>query len=362
MSRLKKINQVRRKFMKMLTKNIGRSTTHSTYQNKDHIKNILINRPNARLGNLLLITPLLQEVSDTYPDCKIDVFVKGGLSPILFKNYKNIDQVITLPSKPFHQLPQYIATWFKLKKKSYDLVINVIPTSSSGRLSTKIARSKYKIFGELNHEFEDSQHLAKHPVYAFREFRNDFDSKKTPILDIKLNKEELIIGKNILDNLVGNNKPTICIFTYATGDKCYSKEWWEEMYRSLKVAFQEFNIIEVLPKENVSQISFQAKSFYSRDIREIAALISNTSLFLGADSGMMHLASAANTPTLGLFCITNPEKYAPYNSQSTFINTTEDTISDCIIKIKDILKKNDAQCTIEKPTKTKKKFIHSSIG
>ena len=58
---------------------IGHVESTKDYRNK--IKRILICRPNHRLGNLLLITPLIQEISETFPDCKIDLFVKGGIAP-----------------------------------------------------------------------------------------------------------------------------------------------------------------------------------------------------------------------------------------------------------------------------------------
>jgi ADP-heptose:LPS heptosyltransferase len=41
--------------------------------------------------------------------------------------------------------------------------------------------------------------------------------------------------------------------------------------------------------ENVSQIAFKSPTFYSKDIREIGAVIANTEIFIGADSGIMHL-------------------------------------------------------------------------
>ena len=68
---------------------------------KADIKRILICRPNHRLGNLLLITPLLQEVIETFPSAKIDLFVKGGIAPSLFLNYSNIGRIIQLPRRPF---------------------------------------------------------------------------------------------------------------------------------------------------------------------------------------------------------------------------------------------------------------------
>ena len=44
---------------------------------------------------------------------------------------------------------------------------------------------------------------------------------------------------------------------------------------------------------------------------EAAALLSRATLYVGNDSGLMHLAAAAGAPTLGLFGPTNAEEYAP---------------------------------------------------
>ncbi len=44
---------------------------------------------------------------------------------------------------------------------------------------------------------------------------------------------------------------------------------------------------------------------------QVAACLSRTALFIGNDSGLMHLAAATGTPTLGLFGPTSAEEYAP---------------------------------------------------
>src|SRR5680860_1107382 len=110
MNILKNINVVRRNLMHRMTKNITGSTMDQNLQmiNKDAIKSVLICRPNHRLGNQLLITPLVQEVTDTFPNCKIDLFVKGNVAPIIFENYENIDSIIKLPKKHFNDLLPYI--------------------------------------------------------------------------------------------------------------------------------------------------------------------------------------------------------------------------------------------------------------
>lgn len=345
MAKLKKLNVFRRKLMRLLTRNVGPSKTYIKGDSEIAINRILINRPNGRLGNLLLITPLVKEVSETFPNSKIDLFVKGNLAPILFENYENVDHYIILPGKPFKNLFQYAGTWIRLKKNSYDLVFNVIPTSSSGRLSTKVARSKNKSFGDLPQTFKDQYddyaHIAKYPVYSFRKYLNflGLETKDKPVyaLDLNMNPSEIEVGKRILDDLVKNDKKAICIFTYATGEKRLTEVWWTEMYEKLQSTFPDYNIVEVLPKENVSQIAFKAPTYYSREIREIGAFIHNSAVFIGADSGMMHLASAAGTPTVGLFSITNHEVYAPYNGNSIAINTNSCTTEECVLKIKNVL-------------------------
>ncbi|MDN3710364.1 hypothetical protein QW060_26425 [Myroides ceti] len=63
------------------------------------VKRVLISRPNNRLGNQLMMTPLVHEVIDTFPNCTIDLFVRGTLSPIIFENYKEVETIYNLPKK-----------------------------------------------------------------------------------------------------------------------------------------------------------------------------------------------------------------------------------------------------------------------
>lgn len=337
MSFLSNVNIYRRRLMRSLTQNIGKSESQSHLVfNKNDIKRILICRPNARLGNLLLITPLVQEVEEIFPNCKVDLFVKGYLAPVIFENYDSISKIIALPKKPFNNLWQYLNVWISITKEKYDLVINVDQGSSSGRLATKFSNSKYKFFGDFSAqsilENEDSNHIAKYPIYNFRDYLSKLGLEKRndtiAPLDIKLSADEIAEGKVILDSIVEDSKKTICIFTYATGSKCLSKSWWADFYANLKSEYQNYNIIEILPIENVSQIDFQAPVFYSKDIRKIGALMANTDLFIGADSGIMHLASAVKIPTLGLFSVSSQKKYEPYNKGSLGIDVNSSCKAD----------------------------------
>ena len=100
----------------------------------------------------------------------------------------------------------------------------------------------------------------------------------------------------------------------------------------------ELQMKEFLSIENISKINFQAPHFYSQDLREMAAIMHNTRVFIAADNGVMHLASAALTPCVGFFSVTNPNIYGPYGNGSVALHTDETNIDDWINAIDGIIK------------------------
>lgn len=340
----RRINDARRFVMHRVAEGIGKTNLSKGTIDSAQVKRILISRPNHRLGNQLLLTPLIQELCNRFPGCKIDLFVKGNAGPTIFQNYTAVDRIMKLERKPFNHLLNYLRGWTQLQKSTYDLVINVIYNSSSGRIAAQFARGRFKLFCEEDPEilkqFPDAVHMAQYPVYYLRKYLPGVsNSSPVPRVDLKLNETELRAGAAKLHEIVPNTRRSISIFTFATGDKMYDTAWWEKFYAALVEAFPNHNLVEVLPVENVSQLNFKAPSFYSKDIREICALIANTDVFIGADSGMMHLASASLTPTLGLFAVTKSELYAPYGGGSRAVNTQEMSIGQLIELTRSLLPK-----------------------
>jgi hypothetical protein len=126
-------------------------------------------------------------------------------------------------------------------------------------LLTQLANAKIKVFGEsyieLKNTFQDYKHISKAPIYNLRHYLNKLgfnnNDHELPLLDIKLSKAEISSGKTILDNIIKNDKKTICIYTNATGDKCYSEDWWEIFYSRLLKEYPNYNCIEMLLIENI---------------------------------------------------------------------------------------------------------------
>lgn len=347
----KRINDARRFVMHGLSRSIGKTNLSGGFIDPARVKRVLISRPNHRLGNQLLLTPLIQELSGCFPGCTIDLFVKGHAGPIIFQNYVEVDRIMKLERKPFNHFFNYLRGWTQLQKSSYDLVINVVHNSSSGRIAAQFARGRFKLFCEedpaILSQYPDAVHMAKYPVHYLRKYLPpDSEHRAVPRVNLKLSAGELRAGAAKLHEIVPGERKSISIFTYATGDKMYGTDWWAKCYVALLAAFPDHNIVEVLPVENVSQLNFKAPSFYSKDIREICAFIANTEVFIGADSGMMHLASASLTPTIGLFAVTKPDVYAPYGGGSQAVNTQETTIGQLIQTVRDVIGKQGEENNI----------------
>ena len=62
----------------------------------------------------------------------------------------------------------------------------------------------------------------------------------------------------------------------------------------------------VVPKERLIDLVGQA------DLLTAYACLGHARLFVGNDSGLMHLAAAAGTPTLGLFGPSDEQHYGPW--------------------------------------------------
>ena len=337
------INYLRRRINRFISKLFidNRSSDLDFNQNITQVKKILISRPNHRLGNNLLLTPLVKEVIDIFPNAEIHLFLMGNIGDLVFENYKEVTKIIKLPRKPFKNILNYYACWFSIFHHNYDLAINANRVSSSGKLAVKLSKSRYKFFNVFNKELsknKDYTHNAKNPIYNLRHhLKNQIERENytIPKLDFKLRDYEIQNGEKLLKSMFRQQKPVISIFTFATGNKCLSKDWWRELYSKIKNFEDNYNILEILPAENVSQIDFVAKTYYSRDIREIASVMSNVKIFIGADSGMMHLANSSNVTTIGLFNVTEPEFYGVYGKKNININTNDKDIDFIINSIRE---------------------------
>jgi len=74
-------------------------------------------------------------------------------------------------------------------------------------------------------------------------------------------------------------------------------------------------VIAALPRDRVVDLVGKV------DLLTAAAILRNAALFVGNDTGLMHVAAASGAPTLGLFGPSNVKEYAPWGPRAAYVRT-----------------------------------------
>jgi ADP-heptose:LPS heptosyltransferase len=305
------------------------------------IHRILVCRPNHRLGNMLLMTPLIAELERVYKGAEIDLVAEGTLAKDVFATFFSVRNVYCLPRRGFKHPASFLALIARIRKNRYDLVIDPCVGSGFSRALARIFRGRYKLgFGDaqrtsrgLTHVVPTTlapRHMAQRPVALVREYDVTAPDKGAafPPMDIRLTEEERTSGKAVVRQLLKDASSTragltIGIFADATGNKCYAAAWWQAFLTTLLVLAPQCRFVEIVPMHGRSMLDARWPSYYSSHIRRMAAVMSAMDLVISADCGVMHLAAASQVPTLGMFCVTDEKVYGPYGTRSGSLLTRD---------------------------------------
>lgn len=74
-------------------------------------------------------------------------------------------------------------------------------------------------------------------------------------------------------------------------------------------------VIQSIPEEQRSEI------FGTESLLTVMACLERADLYLGNDSGLMHMAAASGCPTIGLFGPSRDEHYRPYSKWGRAVRT-----------------------------------------
>ena len=126
--------------------------------------------------------------------------------------------------------------------------------------------------------------------------------------DLGLTPGELAVAEKALAPLHGQP-----FFAINVGGKLASKDWGEENWRrlidQLAQSLKSFALVAVGAQSDAAQSAAILRAWPGSSInlsgdlapRETAAVLRQARLFVGHDSGPMHLAATVGTPTVGLF-------------------------------------------------------------
>jgi heptosyltransferase-3 len=297
------------------------------------IYRVLVCRPNHRLGNAVLVSPLIAEIERLYPGAEIDIVTGGEAASALFANHFSVRQVVCLPRRIARHLLAAVLQLVALRRTTYDLAIDASIGSQSGRLLLGAMKARYKVGYSAAHQAGMPRHHAQRSVFLLRQAHACPDDAPYPALDMRVSSLEWRRGRQTVRQILGEeaggrSRTIVGVFANATGAKCYGEGWWTECLEGLQRLRPDLLFVDVLAEHGRSQLGGHYPSFYSRDIRKMGAVIASLDAFISADCGVMHLAAASGTPTFGLFAVTDPDKYAPYGNGSTAIATRDRTAED----------------------------------
>lgn len=306
------------------------------------IHRVLICRPNHRLGNAVLISALLAEVEALYPGAEIDLVSGGDAAQSLFGDRFLVRRVFSLPRKVARHLWSTIVLLRQLRSDSYDLAIDACNGSQSGRLLLAIVKARFKLgfpdastrTGSAWQGWSCSEHMGQRSVFLLRAaYAGEVEGPCTP-LNLRLSDTEVQQAKQALQAILhashqpATRRPVIGMFANATGAKRYGEDWWTRFVSALLVCQPDLLIVDLVAEHGRTQLGGNFASYYTRNLRRLASVIVNMDGFISADCGVMHLAAASGTPTLGLFSVTSSKKYGPYGPANAAIDTCDMTAAD----------------------------------
>jgi len=307
---------------------------------------ILICRVTHSLGNTLCTTPLLHELTKVYPGAEIDIVTRSPVAQEIFAWHPAVRRIVRLPAHGVFHLIDYARALRAVRSTYYDLIIDPCAKSGTDRIWAVAMRGRRKlgfVKGRLDRLLTNAVltvptvlHTAQRPLALLRSALGDSVGAPFPALTIGLSDAERHAGRRALAHVLDaqpRDRPIIGIFANATGTKRLPGEWWHAFLDKLEQRFADVAFVEFVPAFGQSMLSSRYPAYYTSDIRRMAATLSALSLFITADCGVMHLASAAGTPIAAFFAVTDPAEWGPYGPHDVILDAREkspDTLASMI--------------------------------
>ncbi len=271
------------------------------------MKRVLIISSN-RLGDAILSSGLNCHFKNKYKDSQI-TFVCGEAPYELFKYCKDIDIIIPFKKRKYslHWLILFMKIFFKSWEEVVDLRGSVI---------------SFFLFAKKKKIFQKNKSKSMHKV---EEITTNITGK---LVEPKIN----ISNFNFENKFRG--KKVICICPTANwSPKIWPEENFLRLIKRLTLINKFKNYIFVLigPKEEEHKInkllSVKNKKIFNMfgkfSLVEILLFLKECRLFIGNDSGLMHLSALAGVKTIGLFGPSSVEKYRPWGARTLYISSAK---------------------------------------
>ncbi len=310
---------------------------------------ILVARPD-RVGDVVLSTPIYHTLKQSLKNCYVGALVSPYTAPLLTGN-PYIDAVITDdPGRAGVAGDSFMRKRKEIASHKFDAALLLMPTKRHAYMLF-LAGIPYRIgVGHILYEVITLTHGVSRHKYVPLRHESDYmldlarkivPRKKGEVQDV-WTKPEIFLAdeekEGARDFLVKNGfdltKPVVCIHP---GSGHSSPNWEAGRYAELADVISDTGI-QVLVTGSESERAFE-KAFVSGNghgarttfgelsLRELAAVISQTAVFVSASTGPMHIAAAVGTRTVSMFCplpACSPKLWGPVGSAARIVLPPDD--------------------------------------
>ncbi|MBO20928.1 MAG: glycosyl transferase [Rhodospirillaceae bacterium] len=281
----------------------------------------------SRIGDAVLSSGLLDSLCRNYPDARITIAC-GSSAASLFEAVPGLDRIIVMHKRP--RGGHWWDLWRQVVGQRWSLVVDV-----------RRSIIPWTVLNARRAIAPPSSHYDEHAVVSFARTLGLSGFPPIPRLWIAEKHHAAAAA------LMPTETPVIAVAPTANWQgKIWPADRFVDVIRRLTGvegatddAVLPDAVIAVLGAENERDAAAPVLDAFTaarvidlvgtQDLPTIGACLTRSSLFVGNDSGLMHMAAAAGIPTVGLFGPSRPERYAPWGSRATWV-TTEKPYSELV--------------------------------
>lgn len=266
----------------------------------------------TRIGDAVLSCGLLSHLVSQYPEAQITV-ASGTLPAPLFERMPGVVRVIGLTKQAF--AGHWVGLWADVVRTAWDLVVDL----RGSALAWTLLSGKRRVFrrgDDTRHRVEALGGLFGLSIPpAPRLWQSDSDNSEAARL-IDSGTPVLALGPTA--NWAAKIWPApsfVSLLERLTGTAGILPGARVAIFGGPGERDLAQPVLEAIPKDRCIDLIGVA------DLPVVAACLRRCALFVGNDSGLMHMSAAVGTPTLGLFGPSQAMHYAPWGAHCAVAET-----------------------------------------
>lgn len=327
--------RLRRQAIRLVTSGLRRWFRPAATPAIDPPRSVLILKP-CCLGDVLLTTPLVAAIRTHYPEATITYGV-GQWSRPMIATSQHVDAIVTLPDR--WTPGALLAVARALRERAFDAVF-VPDRSPTLTLLAWLAGIPQRI--GLDSAGRGFAYTHRVPVSSIVMHEADVYRQLAPAVGLPSAPHRLFFFPSAEDAaqaeaLVARyhitDRPLIVLHPGGgqnPGMTLHRKRWLPQRWAAVADALIDQHAAQVLlvggpgDQEVVAIVAQAMRSEAIVLVQQwrwgvLGALLDRCDLFLGHDTGMMHLATAVGAPTVAVFGPSDPQIYGPYGPVSSYV-------------------------------------------